>query len=139
MKKVYTILLCCTAVLLALTSCEKKTAPTITNEQAVETSPAVVEVTATASAYEIDECGICYGTSSADLTKDKAQNVYDCMANPQSFDGSNLKATFNLSVCTTYYFAVYAANEKGITYSKPFSIKTSYKEPGKDDNVFPGY
>lgn len=140
MKKIQTIILCCMTAMLALTSCEKKTAPIIANEQAIETSPGVVEVTASVSAYEIDECGICYGTTfDSNITKENAQAIFDCSTDPQSFDGSEIKVTFTLNVNTTYYFSIYASNEKGISYSQPFSIKTSYKSPDIDDNLFPGY
>ena len=119
---------------MALTSCEKLEIPVITDCKVVETSPTVIETSAIMTSKQIDEYGIAWRKNSSHVT---------VTANDGTTTGTldsegHFTATVTLDTNADYYFIFFATNEIGTTTSETVKVHTSFFEPKKDDNPFPG-
>jgi len=121
-------------LLLLATACQRLTIPVITGTRIHEVEPAVVEVTATVTASQIDECGICYSTTNTSPTPEHNDGIIYAR-----MDGDQLQARATLAAHTTYYIAVFATNDAGRTVSSTaLKFTTSHVTPTLSDNPLPG-
>lgn len=120
-------------IMLLAAACQRTTVPVITGTRISEVEPAVIEVTATITASQIDECGICYSTTNTSPTPEQNDGIiYGQM------DGTTFRVRATLSARTTYYVAVFATNDAGRTVSgSALKFTTSHVIPNQADNPLP--
>ena len=119
-------------LLLFFTSCVRNPVPAISNVRVQEVKASLVEVTATVSPDDVDECGICYSTSNTKPTPEANEGIIYGIV-----EGGRFSAQATLKANTTYYIAVFASNNAGRTTSTAFKFTTSHVSPNKEDNPLP--
>jgi len=132
MKLIHTITLIALAACLSLASCDNKKAPMIANETAKELSPTVILVEADITGEDLSAYGVCFSGTN------QLPSLQDGTITEGALEGDHFQARIIImDPGNSYYFRVYATNDKGTTYSETLTVTVSYQNVGAHDNAYP--